>query len=103
MRVFVSPRPRVDQFTALSYCFGVVVAAPVVVLAFALCFRTRGMVFIAAPFVVNEAICGSPGTVVRVRLSPTFLARIDIAGWAGGAVPVAGGGVRSPIITVTAV
>src|SRR6266480_4783576 len=81
-----SPRPRVDQFTRTLYCFGVV-AAPVVVLAFALCFRWRGVAFIAAPFVVNEAICGSPGTVVSVRLSPTFLARIDIAGWAGGAVP----------------
>ena len=59
--------------------------------------------FFAALPVVNEATFGSPGTVVSVKLSPTFLARNDIAGWAGGGFGLGGGGVRSPSIMVTAV
>src|SRR5712691_3551855 len=86
-----------------AYCFGVVVAAPVVVLAAALCFRYRGLALYEVPPVVNETFCGSPGTLVSVKLSPTFLARSDIAGWAAGGFAPGGGGVRSPIITVTAV
>ena len=64
------------------YCCGGVAGgaggALVFVLAFALCFR--GLAFIDAPPVVNETFCVSPGTLVSVKLSPTFLARSDIAG-----------------------
>ena len=55
------------------------------------------------PPVVKETFFGSPGTLVKVKLSPTFLARNDIAGRAAGGLGPGGGGVRSPIITVTAV
>ncbi len=99
----VSPCPRVSAITAAAdqhYCFGVGGGgggAPA--LRVALCFRWG----FAALAVVNEAVCGSPGTVVSVKPLPIFLARIDIAGWAGGGFGPGGGGVRSPIITVTAV
>src|SRR5260370_10357437 len=64
---------------ALFYCFGVV-AGVLVVLAVALCFRCRGLAFIASPPpVVNVTICGSPGTLASVKLSPTFFARNYIA------------------------
>ena len=62
----------------------------------------RGLVFMPLPTVLNQTLFGSPGTLLRVKLLPDFLARNDIAGNGGGAVvPV--GGVRSPIIMVTAV
>jgi len=70
--VFPCLSPNLDQ----DYCFGFGVgfaegvAVPVVVFAFTLCFR--GFIFIAPPPVVNETFFGSPGTLVSVKLSPTF-------------------------------
>ena len=85
-----------------DYCLGGVGGVvPVVVLAFDLCFR--GLAFVMPPPEVNTTLFGSPGTLVSVKRSPTFLARSDIAGRAGGGFGPGGGGVRSPIITVTAV
>ena len=56
----------------------------------------------APPPLVNITFSGSPGTLVNVRLLPTFLARSDIALFIEPADPGAGAE-RSPIITVTAV
>src|SRR5438093_12692048 len=56
----------------------------------------------AAPPGVNEQTCVAPGTVVSVRRSPDFLARIEImVGVLPGVVPVAG--VNSPNCIATAV
>jgi len=44
---------------------------------FVLC--RRGLAFIAAPLVVNVTCCGSPGTLVNVKLLPARFARNDIA------------------------
>ena len=56
-----------------------------------------------APPVVNETFIVSPGTLTNESLSPTFLARRDIAGNAGGGFGPGAGGVKSPNIIVTAV
>ena len=61
---------RVIAFCTISFWLGFVILG--------------GVFFIAAPPVVNMTFCGSPGTLVNVNLSPTFLARKDIAGAGGG-------------------
>lgn len=55
------------------------------------------------PLVLNQTDFGSPGTLVSVRWLPTFFARKDIAGKAAGGFGLGVGGVKSPIIIVTAV
>src|SRR2546426_6950407 len=100
----VSPCSRVSvQFPELGYCFAGGGGGAVFGLRLVLCFRVPFIPFIAAPPVVNETISGSPGTLVKVKVSPTFLARSDIALCGGGGFGPGIGGVRSPIITVTAV
>jgi len=90
-----------DYFFGFGVGFVVGVAVPVVVFAFTLCFR--GFLFIAPPPEVNEIFCGSPGTLISVKLSPTFLTRSDIAGSAFGGFGLGAGGVKSPIMKVAAV
>jgi len=86
---------------AAGFAAGVVVPVVVVAFGFALCFR--GFLFIAPPPEVKEIFCGSPGTLISVKLSPTFLTRSDIAGSAFGGFGLGAGGVKSPIMKVAAV
>jgi hypothetical protein len=97
----LSPDLDQDYFFGVVFGAGVVVPVVVVVFGFGLCFR--GFLFIPPPPVVNETFCGSPGTLVNVKLSPTFFARSDIAGSAAGGFGLGAGGVRSPIMKVAAV
>lgn len=63
----------------------------------------RGFGFIEPPVGVKLTLIFSPGTLISQSLSPTFLARIEIAGRAAGGFGLGVGGVKSPIIIVTAV
>src|SRR5205814_1595012 len=67
--------PVSSHLPLLPYCFaGGGGGAPTFDFRGFLCFRGAG----EAPAETNETFCGSPGTLVSVKLSPTFLARSDI-------------------------